>query len=282
MSTSFESVALSRTTGIGRQVASLLRAVLLNRYFLYCVSLAGFLLFWDWAAIHSSIAKFLPRPMEVLHQLIRMAGDTLAGKTLWGHLWASFRRVLIGFCIASMIGVPLGLFMALNRYVRSIVKPVFDIFKPMPPISWISLAILWFGIGEQSKIFIITIGAFVPAVINSFNGIRLLDPSLYDVVRMSGGSRRHEIFEVALPASFPAVFAGLQIALSNAWGCLLAAELVSSRSGMGFLIILGMTVSKPAMIIGGMVVIAVTAWLLTVVLSRAEKIICPWKRELQL
>ncbi|MBP1696617.1 MAG: binding-protein-dependent transport system inner rane component, partial [Deltaproteobacteria bacterium] len=126
MSTSFESIALSRTTGIGRQVASLLRAVLLNRYFLYGISLAGFLLFWDWAAIHSSIAKFLPRPMEVLHQLIRMAGDTLAGKTLWGHLWASFRRVLIGFCIASVIGIPLGLFMALNRYVRSIVKPVFD------------------------------------------------------------------------------------------------------------------------------------------------------------
>jgi sulfonate transport system permease protein len=282
LSTSFESIALSRTTGIGHQVASLLRAALLNRYFLYGISLAGFLLFWDWAAIHSSIAKFLPRPMEVLHQLILMTGDTLAGKTLWGHLWASFRRVLIGFCIASVIGIPLGLFMALNRYVRSIVKPVFDIFKPMPPISWISLAILWFGIGEQSKIFIIAIGAFVPAVINSFNGIRLLDPSLYDVVRMSGGTRRHEIFEVALPASFPAVFAGLQIALSNAWGCLLAAELVSARAGMGFLIILGMTVSKPAMIIGGMVVIALTAWLLTVVLSRVERIICPWKRELQL
>lgn len=280
MSTSFNSIALSQTHGIGRRVGRLVKTVLLNRFFLYGVSLTGFLLFWDWAAVHSFIANFLPRPIEVLQQLFHMTGDTLAGKTLWGHLWASFRRVLIGFCIASAIGVPLGLFMALNQYVRSIVKPIFDIIKPMPPISWISLAILWFGIGEESKVFIIGIGAFVPALINAYNGIRLLDPSLYDVVRMSGGSRRHEIFEVALPASFPAVFAGLQIALSNAWGCLLAAELVSSRAGMGFLIILGMTVSKPAMIIGGMVVIALTAWLLTVVLTRVERIICPWKREL--
>ena len=132
--------------------------------------------------------------------------DTLAGLTIWGHIWASPQRVFIGFVLASLVAIPLGLFMALNPYVDAIVKPVFDLFKPMPPISWISLAILWFGIGETSKVFIIVIGTFVPCLINSFNGIRLVDPELYDVIRMLGGNRRKEIMEVSFPGVFPGHF----------------------------------------------------------------------------
>ena len=192
----------------------------------------------------------------------------------------AIEEVLIGFAIGSIVGVPVGLFMALNRYVNALVKPVFDLIKPMPPISWISLAILWFGIGEESKVFIIAIGALVPALINSYNGIRLVDPALYDAIRMLGANRWQTLVEVTFPAGFPALFAGLQISLSVAWSCVLAAELVSARSGMGFLIILGMTMSKPAMILSGMVVIAVTAYLITAVLSKVEKWVCPWKVEL--
>jgi ABC-type nitrate/sulfonate/bicarbonate transport system permease component len=101
-------------------------------------------------------------------------------------MWASTQRVLIGFALAAIIAVPLGLFMALNRYVNAIAKPLFDLLKPMPPIAWISIAILWFGIGENSKVFIIFIGTFVPCLLNSYNGIRLIEPELYDVVRVLG------------------------------------------------------------------------------------------------
>ncbi|MEW5723991.1 MAG: ABC transporter permease [Thermodesulfobacteriota bacterium] len=251
-----------------------------NRYFYYLVSILGFLLLWHWAAVYSRFAPYMPTPLEVFNELTRLSGERLAGKSLWGHLWASLYRVLIGFGIAILIGVPLGLFMALNRYVNAFVKPVFDLIKPMPPISWISLSILWFGIGEESKVFIIVVGAFVPALINSYNGIRLVDPALYDAVRMLGGNRRQELLAVTFPAGFPALFAGLQIALSVAWGCVLAAELVGARSGAGFIIILGMTTSNPSMIVGGMIVIAVTAFLLTFILSKLERILCPWKVEL--
>jgi ABC-type nitrate/sulfonate/bicarbonate transport system permease component len=171
--------------------------------------------------------------------------------------------------------------MALNRYVDAIVKPVFDLIKPMPPIAWVSIAILWFGIGEPSKIFIIVVGTFVPCLLNAYNGVRLIEPQLYDVVRMLGGNRRDEILHVCFPAAFPAIFAGLQISLSCAWTCVLAAELVSARSGLGFIILLGMTQSKPALIVGGMVVIAMVAWLTTLLVSGLEKVLCPWKREIQ-
>ena len=151
----------------------------------------------------------------------------------------------------------------------------------MPPIAWISLAILWFGIGEESKVFIILIGAIVPCVINSFNGIRLVDPELYDAIRMLGANRRQEVLEVTFPAAFPAIFAGIQISLSVAWTCVLAAELVGAREGMGYLIILGMNLLRPAQIIGGMVVIALTAWALAVSVSWLERWVCPWKREIR-
>jgi NitT/TauT family transport system permease protein/sulfonate transport system permease protein len=252
----------------------------LNRYLLYLISVAGFLYLWDAIALAQVFGTFMPRPIEVVQRLAVMMTDPLAGKTLMQHLWASLQRVLIGFAIGVVLGVPLGLFMALNRYVCAFVKPVFDLFKPMPPIAWISLSLLWFGIGEGSKVFIILIGAIVPCVINAYNGIRLVDPELYDAIRMLGANRRQEALEVTFPAAFPAIFAGIQISLSLAWSCVVAAEMVGARDGMGYLIIMGMNQSRPSQIIGGMVIIAVVAWLLAVTLGWLEKRVCPWKREI--
>lgn len=280
MNTTMEHSISVQRLPYGKGPAAMVRRVLKNRYVLYLVSIVGLLLIWHYSVVSLVYSKYMPTPEMVLRELWRIAHENLAGKDLWGHLWSSLHRVLIGFAIGSAVGVPLGLFMALNRYINGLVKPVFDLIKPMPPISWISLAILWFGIGEESKVFIIAIGAFVPALINSYNGIRLVDPALYDAIRMLGANRWQTMMEVTFPAGFPALFAGLQIALSVAWSCVLAAELVSARSGMGFLIILGMTMSNPSMILSGMVVIAITAYLITVVLSKVEKWVCPWKVEL--
>jgi len=255
--------------------------ILTNRWLLYGVSMLAFFLVWEWAATARIFSSGLPRPYEVVLQLWRMMFDPLAGKSLLGHAWASTQRILIGFIIASLVAVPLGLMMALNRYVNAIVKPLFDLLKPMPPLAWISIAILWFGIGETSKVFIIIIGTFVPCLLDAYNGVRLVEPELYDVVRMLGGNRRHEIIQVCFPAAFPAIFAGLQIALSVAWGCVLAAELVSARSGLGFIIILGMNLSRPAMIVGGMVVIALVAWGMSQLVSVLERFVCPWKRGIE-
>jgi NitT/TauT family transport system permease protein/sulfonate transport system permease protein len=263
-----------------RTLSTLVQSLAGSRYFLYTLSIVIFLTLWDLAAVNKLLGNFLPRPGDVLAELWSLNTQPLASKTLFEHLWASIYRVLIGWAIGVLFAVPLGIFMGLNPYVKAVVKPVFDLLKPMPPISWISLSILWFGLGEESKVFIIAIGSFVPCILNAYNGIRLIDPALYDAARMLGASRRQEILEVGFFASAPAIFAGLQISLSIAWSCVLAAELVGSRSGMGFIIILGMNQSSPALIIAGMVVIAVTACLISVIMQRLEKVVCPWKREL--
>lgn len=257
--------------------------ILTNRWFLHTVSIVAFFWTWDWLAGSNVLgggSSALARPHEVLEQLVVLAREELAELTLWGHVWASTRRVVTGFSIAAAIAVPLGLFMALNRYVNAIVKPLFDLLKPMPPISWISISILWFGIGETSKVFIIVLGTFVPCLLNAYNGVRLVEPELYDVVRMLGGKRRDEILHVCFPASFPAIFAGLQISLSIAWTCVLAAELVSARSGLGYIIVQGMNLSQPAMVIGGMAVIAAAAWGTTLLVTALERKLCPWKRKI--
>ena len=249
-----------------------------NTYFLYCVSIIGFLSLWHWTAAEKIFRDSLATPAQVLDQVIRLVSIKFAGTNLWGHIWASCQRVLIGFVLASIVAVPLGLFMALNKTVNAIVKPLFDMFKPMPPIAWVSIAILWFGIGETSKVFIIIIGTFVPCLLNAYNGVRLVDPELYDVIRVLGGSRRDEIFHVCFPASFPAVFAGLQISLSAAWTCVLAAELMNSRDGLGFLIKRGMDTHNPSLVLAGMLLIAAAAWLSSLIVTFAERKLCPWKR----
>jgi ABC-type nitrate/sulfonate/bicarbonate transport system permease component len=255
--------------------------LLKNRWFLYALSLAGFIYLWHWTAERRVFGGGLPLPWDVLVQLGKLTVDPLAGKNLFEHTWASTRRILIGFAIGSSIAVPLGLFMALNKYANAIVKPIFDLLKPMPPIAWISISILWFGIEETPKVFIIVIGTVVPCLLNAYNGVRLVEPQLYDVVKMLGGTRKDEIIQVCFPAAFPAIFAGLQISLSIAWTCVIAAELVAARSGLGFVTLQGMTLSRPAMTVAGMIAIAVAAWLTTLLVSGLERIVCPWKRGLE-
>ncbi|NLT94061.1 MAG: ABC transporter permease [Clostridia bacterium] len=258
-----------------------IKKILYNKYVLYVISICLFLIVLDLFAVLQVFGNFMPRPIEVLTTLINMTVTPLAGKTLPMHLWASLRRVLIAFAIAVFIGVPVGVLMGFSSVANAIISPIFHLFKPMPPIAWISLAILWLGIGEASKVFIIVIGAIVPCILNSYNGIRLVDESLKDALRMLGGNRRQEIIEVIFPASFPAIFAGLQISLSMAWTTVLAAELVGAREGMGFIIVMGMNLSKPSMIIAGMIVIALTAFMISMAVNYLERWVCPWKTELE-
>ena len=139
---------------------------------------------------------------------------------------------------------------------------------------------------EDNKSFkgflmIIIIGAIVPCILNSYSGIRLVDQSLCEAIRMLGANRRQEILEVIFPAAFPAIFAGIQISLSMAWTTVLAAELVGAREGMGFIIITGMNLTRPSLILSGMVIIALTAWLISISVSYLERWVCPWRTEIK-
>lgn len=254
-----------------------------SEYFLYIVSLVTFFGVWQWAAASNVLghSSSLASPFQVVDSLVDLTENKLAGLSLLQHIWISTRRVIIGFVIAVCLGIPLGLLMAFNLTIRAIVKPLFDMFKPMPPLAWISIAILWFGIGEAPKIFIIVIGSFVPVVLNSYSSVQLIEPELFDVVRIMGGGRWNEIRYVCAPGALPAITAGLQIAMSSAWTCVVAAELVNSRSGLGYIIIQGMKFSDPGMIIGGMLIITAVSLVFTLGMDMLTRRLCPWQREIK-
>ena len=136
---------------------NVLQKALRNKRVLNVISIVLFLGIWDLIVVVGN-ATMMPRPWEVVTELIDMFQSRLAGYTLLMHTWISFRRVMIAFLLAAVIGIPLGVLMGFNKTANAIVRPIFEFFKPMPPIAWISISILWFGIGEASKIFIIFIG----------------------------------------------------------------------------------------------------------------------------
>jgi NitT/TauT family transport system permease protein/sulfonate transport system permease protein len=222
----------------------------------------------------------LPAPGAVLAEIIRLAQTPLSGRPLLGHVLFSLRRVLAAYGLAVATGLPLGLMMGWNAAIRKIAMPIFEIFRPIPPIAWIPIAILWLGVGEGSKIYICYVGAFIILCLNAFTGIRYVDPLLISAARTLGAGRRSLFLGVAVPAALPSIFAGLQNAMSMAWMCVLAAELVGGREGIGFIIIQGMNLDRPDMIMAGMVVIGAMGAVIAFGLRILEKLVCPWRREL--
>lgn len=258
-----------------------LKDIIFHTRVLYFLSLLAFFFLWDQIARSGILGTSLVPPFDVAVQLYRMSFEiNFAGLNLGTHIWMSLQRVLYGFTFAAIVGIPLGLIMALSPTINAFIKPIFDFFKPMPPIAWVSIALLWFGIGEISKIFIIFLGSFVPCLLNSYNGVRLVDPELYDVIKVLGGKRKDEILQICFPAALPSIFAGLQIAMGMAWTCVLAAELLSSRNGIGFLIKRGMDTQRPDLVLGGMIIIAFVSWITCYLLEKLEKKLCPWKRSI--
>ncbi len=243
-------------------------------------SLALFVLIWQLLSmlIHSGV---LPSPNAVRHEAVVMFNEQIGGNSVWMHTYYSLRRVLIAYCLAAVTGLPLGIYMGWNRTFDKVVKPVFELLRPIPPIAWIPIAILWLGIGEGPKVFICYIGAFVIFVLNAYTGMRYTDRLLIDAARNFGASRRQQLFNVAIPASLPSVFSGVQNALSMAWMCVLAAELVGAREGLGFIIIQGMNLDNIPMIMVGMIIIGIIGLSLAIMLRWFERMVCPWRRELQ-
>lgn len=246
------------------------------------VSFALFLIFWELICRFEIVGPYqLVPPSEVVTLFIdKFSNANPDGALLYQHAAASLGLALAGFLAAVVIGVPLGLFMGWYPAVNMTARPLFDAIRPIPPIAWIPIAILWLGVAEGSKIFICFVGAFVIMILNAYTGMRYVDPLLIDATKSFGANRTQQFFNVAVPACMPSIFAGVQNALSMAWMCVLAAEMVGARQGVGFIIIQGMDLNKPAMILVGMVLIGIIGSLLAVTLRQAEKLLCPWRREL--
>ncbi len=231
-------------------------------------SLAGVVAVWYivTSAVRLVPPAFLPSPQNIVIDFFRLLTSSYVGNTLIGHTLVSLQIVLGGFFLAVAIGIPLGILMGWFKRIEAVVDPLFQLLRPIPPLAWIPLSLLWFGIGIKSKIFVIWLSAFVPCVINSYTAIRLTDSLLVKAALGLGVKKQRDLLrEVAIPSALPVILGGVRIGLGSAW--------------MGYMMQMARRALEPSVIILGMLVIGILGALMARGLKILEKRICPWVKE---
>jgi taurine transport system permease protein len=270
LSASLPDASTARSTSSARGIAKL-------GYALLALSLV--LLAWQLlTAVTGWISpNTFPTPLEVANALRQIVTEGYANAPLYEHVLRSVLLVTMGFVVASSIGVALGLAMGASRTVEALVNPVFLLVRPIPPLAWIPLAIVWLGLGDAAKIMVIFFAAFVPSVINSFTGVRQIERPIFEASAMLGVRGVRYWREVLIPGALPSIFTGLRLSLQAAWTTLVAAELVGAVAGLGQILNQAAQDIYPAMIVVGMASVALCGWLMTLGLGWIEQRVMPWQ-----
>ncbi len=209
---------------------------------------------------------------------LTLYGDS-EGVYLIEHIGASINRVTLGFLLATSTAVPLGIIIGRYRFANSILGPVVEAMRPIPPIAWIPLALLMFpGNVLGSQAFIIWIGAFFPILINTTTGVKRTEPVHIDVARTLGANELQILGKVVVPSASPEIFAGLRVGFGIGWMCLVAAEMLRGRIGLGYLIWNYWSVGRTAEVITGMLLIGLIGFLITFAFLRVEKSLLKWRQ----
>ncbi len=238
-------------------------------------SLAGaivFLSIWYLAPRTGLVSsEFLPSPGKAAETFLYLTHEPFAGYTIQQHLWSSVIRFSMGFGLAVVIGVPLGLLMGWYRWLDRAVAPIFEGIRFIAPIAWVPFAVLWFGTGIGGPILIIFSGAFPACVINSYRGAKMTEPYLIEAAQTLGARQWHIITEVLVPSAIPSIVAGLRISAGVGWQSLIGAELIVVSSGIGYLMVQGQSNLATDKVMAGMIAIGFVGALIDVTLRALEK-----------
>lgn len=240
------------------------------------IAIAAFLLLWHFGTQGTALGRLMPGPLAVVERFIRSFSVKIGEYTILGHAFWSLERVVIAYCTATVMGVICGLLMGWYPKFEAAFRPYFEIIRPIPPIAWIPMAILWFGLGEMTKYFLIFLAAFANVTLNAYTGARSVDPELVGAAKMLGASDRQVFRTIVVPAAVPHIFAGMQIALSSSWATVVAAEMVRSSEGIGWMIVSGMETNNMAQILAGIVAIGVIGFLLATAMRIIERRLLVW------
>lgn len=229
---------------------------------------------WELAARYG-LAKptFIPAPSVVGMSLISLV---VSGELL-SNLLASLTRVLYGFALAAVLGITVGLSAGYSKRFERLIDPLIQLLRPIPPIAWIPLLILWLGIDEAPKVAIITLGAFFPIFLNTVHGIKEIDPKLVEVTKVLDIKRAKILSILTIPSALSSIITGLRIGLGVAWMCVVAAELIAATSGLGYMITDARQLSRPDVVIVGMLAIGLIGKLMDSAIRRIERLALGWR-----
>jgi taurine transport system permease protein len=243
------------------------------------LALGGVLALW-WLLTSAtgfiSPARF-PAPAEVWGAARQIVVEGYSNARLHEHVLRSVLLVTMGFAVAASCGVVLGLAMGASRRVEAVANPIFLLLRPIPPLAWIPLAIVWLGLGDAAKLMVIFVSAFVPSVINSYTGVRQIDKPIFEAAAMLSVTGWRYWREVLVPGALPSIFTGLRLSLQASWTTLVAAELVGAVAGLGTILNQSAQDIYPAMILVGMASVALAGWAMTQGLGWIERRVMPWK-----
>ena len=244
------------------------RGLEIDRVLLPLAVAIAFFSVWQ-AGVVVTHTKIFPSPMDVLRGLGQLAGRSL----LWRYMADSLLRVGSGYLLAILAGVPLGILLGSSDPFALAVNPVIQILRPISPLAWMPLAIIWFGVSNAAPIFLIFLASFFPIVVATMNGVRGIPPVFLQVARNFGLSRLEVMRRVVFPAILPRILTGLRIAFGIAWLVLVAAEMIAVDSGLGYLIIDARNAGKRYdLVVGGMLLIGIIGLLLDRLIRSAETI----------
>ncbi len=240
-------------------------------------SVVAFLLLWHFCVAPDGVKDWripktmLSRPMDVFNLFIdKLTNPAPDGETLLVHAKQSMTEAFLGYVLALIVGIPLGLAMGWFKTVRGLFRPLFELIRPIPPVAWIPLTVFWFGIGLAGKVFIIWVCGVVPCVINSYIGVSMSNPTYINMARTYGASDWKVFTTICIPSALPMVFSALQLALVYCWITLVAAELLASDKGIGFLITTGRFLGRTDLVLVGMLAVGLTGAAISLLIDKIE------------
>ena len=241
------------------------------------VSVILFFLFWHFA-VSMGMSGFaeLPTPVQTLNTFV---SEYVTDAEYWKSWLISFQRVLIGFVIAQLIGIPLGLMFGTSPVFRDLFFPVFELLRPIPPLAWVPISILFWPTNESSIIFITFIGAFFVIVINVYDGVRNIKNEHLWLARSLGASSLSIFRKIMLPSVIPSIAVGMTLGIAITWNVVIAAEMIASDSGLGRMTWEGYVSSTPEVVLIGMISIGLAGYLSSITVDWIEQRMMPWTKK---
>jgi taurine transport system permease protein len=232
-----------------------------------------------WLVTHLGLIKplFLPSPAAVWQQFYEYLTGGANDKPLWDHLLASVLRVTVAFWAAFLTAVPVGIAMGMSRVARGIFDPPIEFYRPLPPLAYLPLIIIWFGIDEMPKVLLIYLACFAPLALAARSGMKSAAPEQINAAYSMGASYGQVIRHVILPSAMPEILVGMRIAIGFGWTTLVAAEMVAANVGLGQMVLNASNFLRTDIVIMGIIVIGVVAYAFDLFMRWVERKLVPWK-----
>lgn len=241
------------------------------------LTLGGLLLLW-WVVTTAGLIEplFLPSPQAIARKGWVLLTQGYMEASLWQHLGASLGRIGLALLVAVLTAIPLGIAIGRNRIARGIFDPLIEFYRPIPPLAYLPLIVIWCGIGELSKVLLIYLAIFAPIAIATATGVRTIDPARLRAAQSLGATQVQLIRYVILPSALPDILTGVRIGLGVGWSTLVAAELVAATRGLGFMVQSAAQFLVTDVVILGILVIALIAFALELGLRALQRKLAPW------